>query len=122
MDFEELVLDDVELEALSKEKHSFQFPIVSVNKENIYFNSYAKELVPRYVNWFATPEYIIGLPANEDDNNAYKASHHKDSAITAIPYRLKQKKLRSGKYAVYKYKDGFAFKRYEPLVPNEEDG
>ena len=123
MDFEELVLDDVgEFELLSKEEMRFQFPMVSVSRGSIYFNGYASQIVPEYVNWFATTEYIIGLPAKEDDKSAYKVNHHSNGATSTIPYRLKQKKLKSGKYAVMKYKDGFAFKRYEPLVDKEENG
>ena len=118
---EELQLDFGDDELESVEKYKYGFPTVHVMPDCIYFNSCASPYVPKAIRWFSTAEYIIGLPANAE-KGSFKVSNcpsTKDTKRTSFPVSLREKRVRCGVYKLYKYKDGVAFKRYEPIEIDE---
>lgn len=119
---EELLLDIGELEEIKKIT-SFQkwdFPVVYFGNSHVYFNKISDRfLAGNAVRWFASSEYIVGLPAKDNSNNAFTLRKNKTTGVTytAFPSVLrKEKKLQDGHYKLLKYKDGFAFKRYEQIT------
>ena len=120
--FEELSIDfgPEELELIKKLSHvgKFQFPVVLVGETAIGFNRFASALVPDTVKWFCSGEYIIGLPGNGNDPDCFRAhfiNSKNGCRSTSFPAAMREKKVKKGYYKVYKFRDGFAFKRYEPL-------
>ena len=110
------ILEEIEtVKKMNGFMEKFDYPVVYFNKTFCCFNSKCT-FVPRFIRWGVTTNYIIGLPASKGDKDAYSA-RGKDGAVTAyFPSALKnEKKLKEGWYKLYKYKDGFAFKRYEPI-------
>lgn len=110
-----------ELELIKKLAHmeKFPYPVALVGETAIGFNRYASPIVPKAIKWFCTGEYIIGLPGDKGDRDSF-LSHFVDRTrsackSTAFPADMKAKKVKKGYYKVYKFKNGFAFKRYEPL-------
>lgn len=121
LDFEELQLDESEFELILKQNYDkYDYPVVGITNDNAFFNKHAVSIIPTRIKWFTTSEYVIGLPASENDKNRYKARRVWNEVVTHIPKDMKNnKKIGVGHYKVYKYKDGFAFKRYEQL---DKDG
>ena len=120
MDFEELDIDLGELETIEKFNFSsYTYPVAHVGDHFIYFNRFASSLVPTYIRWSVSTEYVIAAPTDKDDPNAFKTRKPFDcnNCIQAtFPSRLRrEKKLQTGYYKLFKYKDGFALKRYEPI-------
>lgn len=120
MDIEELNLDGEELEIIDKPfpGNRYGFPAVTFTESVAYFNKASKEIVPEFVEWAVTPDYVIGLKAKEGNRNAYKVRFvpERNYEIAVFPTGLKrEKKLKPGTYKLYKCKGGFAFKRYEPI-------
>ena len=124
---EELNINLCELEEITKmfRNSKYDFPTISVGTSTIYFNTYCSPLLEGKgaVKWFASTAYIIGIPVKNLENNAFtivKQTHKNCGGYLAhFPAKLKQeKKIQPGYYKLYKYKDGFAFKRYEPLTEN----
>ena len=123
-ELEELELDDSEeLEELLKLTHSYWelFPCITVSDHTLYFNRMSNAIVPKRLKWFATSELIIGLPASEVDVNSFAVKNYAGTSgkATRFPSFMQQKKIKRGVYKLYKYKDGFAFKRYEPIIGRE---
>lgn len=112
-----------ELEVIEKLNNStmFPFPVVHASKEMLIFNSLSEKYLPSsaWIKWFASTDYIIGIPAKQSDRNAFKIAYpnKKRRCLTArFPDAMsKDRGLKEGYYKLYKYKDGIAFKRYEPL-------
>jgi len=74
------------------------------------------------MKWGVTSEYVVCVPTREGDPHAYMFRPAKavDAYCARFPSSLsREKKIQIGTYKLYKYKDGFAFKRYEPI--QEED-
>ena len=117
MDFEELVLSEgEEFEKVVRHSTAYRDPVVNVGYTTFYFNQSAAAIIPKFIKWLTTPEYIIGLPTTEDDKNAYSGNNRSEGGVTAaIPAMIKAKKPKKGVYKVMKFRDGFAFKRYEPI-------
>lgn len=124
---EELLLDfnESELELIEKGNiaEKFDFPVIYFGKDACYFNKSAKRQlsIPRSINWFVSSEYVLALPAPENSKNAYRISTLNSKGhggtLGTFPHRLaNEKKLKQGYYKLLKYKDGFAFKRYEQIV------
>ena len=125
---EEILIDE-ELDEIEKQcgyAGKYSFPVVCVvslnNKTNkaLYFNAASNQIVPRAIKWSVSSNYVVGLPTTEDDKNGYLTRHyrhHNTGGIVAhLPSKLaNEKKLKTGLYRLYKYKDGFAFKRYERI-------
>ena len=120
---EELFIELDELEEVEKMLRSniFAFPAMHVGDGQCTFNRFCAPLLGEYVQWFTTPEYVIGLPAKKGERNAFKVQGTIVTGRcinTTFPIVLKtEKKIMSGYYKIYKYKNGFAFKRYEQLDP-----
>lgn len=114
---EELEIDESELELISKTRNSkFDFPVIGISQQAVFFNRYAVDMVPPRIKWFTTSEYVIGIPAARDDRDGYITRKVWNEVVVHFPVPLrKQKKIKPGHYKLYKYKDGFAFKRYEQL-------
>lgn len=112
---DELQLDGEEFELIRKRMESqFDEPVVTISSRQAYFNTLAADLVPERIRWYTTTNYVIGLPAEEDDKNGYIAKKANGAMIAFFPHKLRvEKKVKEGYYKIYKYKDGFAFKRYE---------
>lgn len=124
---EELNINLGELEEIAKAFRSskYDFPTISIGTRAIYFNNYCSPLMEGKdaVKWFASTDYIIGIPAKQLENNAFAIREERYKNVRVylahFPARLKkEKKIQPGCYKLYKYKDGFAFKRYEPLTKN----
>lgn len=123
-EFEEIDIDLEELETIEKllNSTSYNFPVAHLGETTIYFNVKAERIIPDYIKWAVSTEYVIGLPTDKDDPTGYctnkRACLKKETSgvTTSFPVRLrKEKKIKSGTYKVYKYKNGFAFKRYEQI-------
>ena len=118
-EFEELLLENEKLEPIERRKnHSIKIPTISVYKLTFGFNEAAAKIVPDYIKWYKTREYIIGLPSTEFDSNSYPV--RKDMkrcwVVTTFPVALRSEKtIKKGTYKLLKYKNGFAFKTNEPL-------
>lgn len=106
-----------ELESLKKMSYRYAFPVIYVGKSSMLFNAHSAPIIPEKVKWFSTGEYIIGLPADASDMDAFTIRSYTGSICkaTTLPAAMKEKKVKKGCYKLYKYKTGFAFKRYEPL-------
>lgn len=120
---EELDIDLAGLEEIGRATQGFHFPVATVGGKTIYFNIHSAPLLGDAIRWLSTPEYIIGLPAARGTKNAFNIStskHRKHGAeyFTArFPDALKyEKKIQPGYYKLYRYKNGFAFKRYERIT------
>ena len=126
---EELNLDFSldELEIIKKANSIFDYPVayLSKNRECICFNSASESFIPRYIKWLCNSEWIIAVPASASDRNAFKTrtASRSDSSTRATVFPVimsREKKVKPGYAKLYKFKDGFAFKRYERLeVPQE---
>lgn len=130
---EEIDLGSAELEEVQKtDICKFDFPAVSVTTGRsayFYFNAAAKPLFEKFdkIKFFTTPEYVIFADGKGDWKNTFSVQERRprlsDKSFSyykaTIPAAMKEKKLQPGCYKLYKCKQGFAFKRYEPLeVPN----
>lgn len=120
-EIEELQLDDEELELIAKfQRETFEFPVISVSKKTACFNSRSSAIVPKRIKWYTTSDYVIGVEAEDDDPNGYKAKKVRGTTAVHMPTLLmKEKCVKEGYYKLFKYKTGFAFKRYEQYVPEE---
>ena len=122
---EELLLDLGELEEVEKffTSSSLRIPVVHVGALAVSFNKACRELLGEAVRWFTTSEYVIGLPANRGDKNAFSLKTTASGACMRSAYipavLRREKKIGIGYYKLYKYKNGFAFKRYEQINPAE---
>lgn len=116
---EEIVIDEEELEVIEKELSGYDFPVATLGKQSIYFNRHAVPLIPEYLEWRTSTQYIVGLPTTKENRNAFhvrRAKTAREAVQAAFPVKMKnEKKVKSGSYKIYKYKDGFCFKRYERL-------
>jgi len=121
---EELKIDfDLgELEEIEKTfGRKFSYPAVHFGR-SVVFNGEAEKaglIGGEAIRWFVATDYIIGLPAKRDSENAFSlrlTGRKGKSKGTSFPIALlREKKLTPGYYKLLKYKNGFAFKRYEPL-------
>ena len=126
---EEIDLGSAELEEVQKtDICKFDFPAVSVTAGRsayFYFNAAAKPLFEKFdkIKFFTTPEYVIFADGKGDWKNTFSVQERRprlsDKSFSyykaTIPAAMKEKKLQPGCYKLYKCKQGFAFKRYEPL-------
>jgi hypothetical protein len=70
------------------------------------------------VNWYLNQNYVIAMPS--DAINAYRACVKSSRGAARQGYTfpkslIDDRKVKTGCYKIYKYKDGFAFKPYEPI-------
>ena len=118
---EELQIDEDELELIAKRLGTmFDDPVVSIGKKTAYFNYKSESIIPKRVRWYTTSDYVIGVEAEDDDPNGYKAKKVRGTTAVHMPTVLmKEKCVKEGYYKLFKYKTGFAFKRYEQYVPEK---
>ena len=125
---EDLTLDFAELEDLEEIQNClcrFNFPVVRLGNTRAIFNKHCAPLMKDSVRWFVSSDYVIGVPAPRGGRNTFNVRLHfgKDGQQTFadahFPAMLrKEKKVAAGYYKILKFRDGFAFKRYEPMTVN----
>lgn len=103
----------------------FPFPAVTVHGTSIYFNRFCTSLLGKAIRWYLTGDYVIGLPPQKGDTTvdvfAIRFQGPGKGARTTFPIAMRSgKRVREGAYKVYKYKNGLAFKRHEPLEEVQE--
>lgn len=123
---EELDIDLEDLEEIAKATQGFLFPVATVGEKTIYFNIHSAPLLGDAIRWLSTPEYIIGLPAARGTKNAFNVNSTKHTSsgtrtfLARFPDVMKyEKKIQPGYYKLYRYKNGFAFKRYERITNDD---
>ena len=118
--FEEILVNDEELEEIEKQFRVYSdIPLVNIGTQALYFNTSAAGIIPRTIRWYTTSSLVIGLPTDDEDRHGFKTKGSGNAIQASLPSGMKEKKLRRGLYKIYKYKDGFAFKRYEPFVDKQ---
>ena len=116
IELEEIIIEDEELELIQKNRFGrADFPAANVLDNTIYFNVLAFGYVPEFIEWRTSTEYVVGIPTTEKNSNAYHFNKTKRGfGIARLPVVLKnEKKLQPGIRKLFRYKDGFCFKRYE---------
>ena len=111
-------LDGLEFEEIEKAVSEYPFPTITLSSPNLFFNraagKYLKDV--QFVKFRTSTEYVVIVPTEEKTKTAFKLGTYTNGAkAIAYPANLKGCKIKRGVYKLYKYKDGFAFKRYEPL-------
>ena len=116
VEFEELNFEEEDLEEVEKKfRYYINYPLVNVG-QHLYFNKASAEIIPEFIKWFTTSTLVIGLPTDEHDKNGFRTRKVRGAVVANLPTVIgKGKKLKRGLYKIYKYKDGFAFKRYEQV-------
>ncbi len=119
-DYEEIIIDE-NLEEIVRNVSWYRFPTATILDKSIYFNKIAAKLLPqKYIKWYTTLNYIIGVPAKKEDLNAYMIDRRTYATSVTLPAPLQhEKKIRPGHYKVYKFGDGFAMKRNERIEEDE---
>lgn len=124
MDFEleELKLDE-QLEDIERAGRRYGFPTVTINESHMFFNLPFAELLREldYIRISSSPNYIVFQPAKTVSPTSFKLGRPRNypGRTCVIPVALREKKLRKGVYKIYKFNDGWAIKRYEPLEVKE---
>ena len=122
----EFSLDELEeIQKLASFSH-FDFPAIYFSSI-VFFNKASKPFVKEIeaIKWFVTSEYVIFLPAKRGERNSFLITTCGRNSgekyyIARFPSVLRdEKKLKCGVYKLMKYKNGFAFKRYEPIEVNK---
>lgn len=123
LDFE-LNLD--EFEVIERGLAKFHYPVAYLSPKNntIGFNTAAKPLIPNCLKWLCNSEYIVAIPADKAEPNTFLTHNpHKrgeNFTIAAFPTIMRnEKKVKPGYAKLYKFKDGFAFKRNERIEIGE---
>lgn len=116
-ELEMLELDGLDLEEIERATGRYPYPVVSVQKNFIYFNKAFSDLMNGngYIKFYTTPEYVILELLPEKKGNSFRLARTDSYRYAVIPVNLKEKRLQIGPRKVYKCKRGFAFKRYELL-------
>lgn len=114
----ELEFNLEDLEAVEKNGAKFPFPVAYLSSDHIVFNKLCMDsgVIPERIEWFCSVDYIIGLPGR--GKNAFSLYHPNKGCgySTRFPVVMKKdKNVKSGYCKIYKYKNGFAFKRTERL-------
>ena len=97
----------------------FKFPCVHFGRRQITFNVHCSPVISRMeaIKWYATGDFIIGLPAEKDEKNSFavrKNSRNPKNYATTFPASLQAaKRLKTGYYKCYRHKNGIAIKRFE---------
>lgn len=111
---EELELD-IELEEVVKRAHS-PFPVVyfSGNMRSCIFNNAFAVMISSwdYIRFYNSSEHIVMRKGNSGNGfklNPLKRRCSMPASLCAL------KTVKSGYYRIYKYKDGFAVKKFEPI-------
>ena len=130
-EYEEILMLDEEPDEITKKAYRFSFPVLSIGENAnkvVYFNRFASDYFVKNgvkaIKWFTTSQYVIIAPSEPNAMNAFKLRCRDGCArivTTTMPIGLlKDKKLMPGLCRLIRYKDGFAFKRYERLEEGEQ--
>ena len=123
MDFEleELKLYE-ELEDVERARTAmrYPFPTVTITPHNIIFNLMCNSFLDGvvFLHISTSPNYVVMQPVDKASIANFKLSRQNrkyGNRSLTIPAALREKKIQRGNYKLYKAKDGWAFKRYEPL-------
>ena len=123
----EITLDETfQVVPIGKRGERYKFPAVCVDPEykRLYFNPFAAPILDKWTGYkFLTSTSIIAIvPANIADPEGASMTHCKRTRRTLnLPVGLAGKMIAPGWYRLYKYRDGVAFKRYEPLGRGAEE-
>lgn len=120
MELEELEIIDEEFETVTRQQWApVDFPAITIMEKQMYINAPFSQLIPnvKYIEFRVSSSYIIMLPQDHASSTAYKVSSctRGDGKAVSIPASLKEKRIKRGVYKIYKYKEGWAIKRYEPV-------
>lgn len=109
-------LEFEEIERLSN-GNSYPFPAVVIGEQDLRFNSKCNEHFKgiEWIEFRTSTEYVVITPVKERSKTAFKVWTTGGNKCATYPINLKEKKIKRGVYKIYKAKDSFAFKRYEPL-------
>ena len=119
---EEVYFSD-DLELIDNRKANYKYPVVTLGNIHIYFNSFCWEYInTKKMRVYNTTNYVVFLPATDDDMNAFVVGKNKNSngAQMTVPFNLRKKLPNKGYFKLYKYKDGVCIKKYEP-IPNVDE-
>lgn len=116
-DFDELVEDlstEEEFEEVCRGAHKYPFPAINVDERFFTFNEASWPLVKEYkaVRYYLSKNLVAMMPCRKGSVNSFV---FKIKSGMTIPTALQEYKIRPGWYKLYRYKDGVAFKRYEPI-------
>ena len=127
LDLEEIVIDDDSaFEDVEFRICKYPFPALYYGESNIYFNRKTTDIFrPKKIKFRLSTEYLIVLPAENDEQNAFSvwdSTNKTDTLVSTLPASLKNRRaLKRGTYKCYRYKNGLAIKRYEPLEVKGDD-
>ena len=108
-------MDEVEKSLFNR----FNFPCAHFGRRQITFNTHCIAVISKMeaIKWYATGDFIIGLPADKEEKNSFAVrqnTRNPNNYATTFPASLQAaKRLKRGYYRCYKYKDGIAVKRFE---------
>lgn len=116
-DFDELldgILVEEEFEEISRFNNLYPYPVVYIGNTYLSFNIASHPVIDRFkaVRYYVSTNLVAMLPCNKGAVNSFAINVRKP---LAIPVQLKEKKIRPGWYKLYRYKDGVAIKRYDPI-------
>ena len=114
---EELNIDGIEFDDVERETHKYPFPVVSITGKVVYCNPSFSALLDgfSYFQFKTSPEYLLIKGGQRETNNSFKVRKAGASVVATLPANLAEKKIRPGVYKIYKAKDWFAIRRYEPI-------
>lgn len=114
-------LEEIELDAnpepVKRYFYKVEFPAITYRGNTLmYVNEKAADLFScEYVSISTTPEYVILRPANKYSALAFRVTPMKTGKMIRVPHDMKEKKIARGIHRLYKYKDGYCFKRNEVI-------
>ena len=122
----ELLNFEEDIEEIQKclPSNQYDFPVVSVSKNGLYLNYWTQKIIDKIgmnaVRFFTTTNYVILVPCKKGQSNAFSLCNSGNAngnyKWIGMPKALEEKKIKPGSYRLYKCKQGFCFKRYEPLT------
>lgn len=120
-DLEQVLINEEEFEEVIFNRLSkYSYPVLQFGKHCIYYNSACSKIFnPTHIKFKLSPEYLVILPAKANEQNAFVLHHINGSGKaerSTYPANIRNRKaIKYGWYKCYRYKDGLAIKRYEPL-------
>lgn len=114
---EEINIDGIEFDDVERETHKYPFPVISITGKIVYCNPAFSALLDgfSYFQFKTSPEYLLIKAGRGQSDNSFKLRKQGASVATTLPANLAEKKIRPGVYKIYKAKDWFAIRRYDPI-------
>lgn len=96
------------------------FPALCISSEVMCYSIRCNELIEHWdgVAYYLTTDYLILRNGNGSDKAFSLTPHTRYATVqytTTFPAALKHKGFANGVYKLYKFKDGYAIKKAEPL-------